>query len=71
MQVFSKAQFRTLIGWDGQMKGSMMDIGAGDGATTAQMSPCFSSVSVTEMSSPMKRVLTQKGFRYVSSPHPE
>ena len=63
MFVISGQQFRSLFYLpDDYRADRMLDLGAGDGATTAQLAPMFDKVHVTEMSWPMKRILAARGF---------
>lgn len=72
MHVFSSDQFQTLIGWDANQAKfqRLLDIGAGDGETTSRMGFCVNEISVTEMSTPMKWSLQQRGFMYGSQTNP-
>ena len=64
MFVISDRQFRQLFHLpDNYRAKRMLDLGAGDGATTALLATMFDSVHVTEMSWPMKRILTSRGFK--------
>ncbi|XP_046440293.1 protein-L-histidine N-pros-methyltransferase-like isoform X2 [Daphnia pulex] len=63
MFVISDRQFRRLFHLaDDYRAERMLDLGAGDGATTALLSGMFDNVHVTEMSWPMKRILAARGF---------
>lgn len=63
MFVISDRQFRNLFRLpDDYHRDRMLDLGAGDGATTALLARMFSQVHVTEMSWPMRRILTARGF---------
>ena len=63
MFVISDRQFRTLFRLpDDYHRDRMLDLGAGDGATTALLAPMFAQVHVTEMSWPMRRILAARGF---------
>ncbi len=66
MFVFSTSQFRSLIDYDTSFGGvkmtNLLDLGAGDGATTLKMAPFFENVYATEMSYTMQWRLQQKGF---------
>jgi SAM-dependent methyltransferase len=72
MFVFSKEQFRYLLDKAGVSKApisqefklgdALMDLGAGDGAPTQQLSTFFSQTDVTETSWSMRNILTRKGF---------
>jgi len=63
MFVFSKEQFLKLTGWDSmQKKSTMLDLGAGDGMPTTSMSCFFNETFATEVSSPMRRLLNDKGY---------
>lgn len=64
MFVFSQTQFRTLLGVsDDWIAESVMDLGAGDGATTARIAPLFRKVFVTEVSGQMKSILQKQNFK--------
>ncbi|GFN85992.1 methyltransferase-like protein 9 [Plakobranchus ocellatus] len=64
MYIFSKAQFEELMNYSTYFKGStLLDLGAGDGMVTAQMSGYFNKTYVTEMSSVMVRRLSSKGYK--------
>lgn len=63
MFVLSGKQFRRLLRLPDEWRAErMLDLGAGDGATTALLAPMFDRVHVTEMSWPMKRILRARGF---------
>lgn len=63
MFVFSKQQFVQLSGLDTAARlDTMLDLGAGDGRPTLSMSSFYHSVYATEMSRPMQKLLTAKGF---------
>ncbi|KAI9557452.1 hypothetical protein GHT06_017280 [Daphnia sinensis] len=63
MFVISDRQFRKLFHLaDDYRAERMLDLGAGDGATTALLAGMFDNVHVTEMSWPMKRILAARGF---------
>lgn len=65
MFVLSAQQFRRLFRLpDDYRAEALLDLGAGDGATTALLAPMFSRVHATEVSWPMKRILTARGFVY-------
>lgn len=64
MHVFSTGQFEKLMiasnysgKWD-----SLIDLGAGDGATTSHISHLFKKVYATEISPPMRWALARRGF---------
>lgn len=63
MFVFSVQQFQSLIDYDGNQLGSLLDLGAGDGETTLKMAPCFRNTYATEMSVTMQWRLQEKGFK--------
>ena len=68
MFVLSAQQFRRLFRLpDDYRAEALLDLGAGDGATTALLAPMFSRVHATEVSWPMKRILSARGFVYVFS----
>ena len=63
MFVISDKQFRTLFRLSDDYRADrMLDIGAGDGATTSLLATMFDHVHVTEMSWPMKRILASRGY---------
>jgi len=63
MFVISDEQFRRLFHLaDDYRAERMLDLGAGDGATTSLLAPMFQHVHATEISWPMKRILSSKGF---------
>lgn len=63
MFVLSTAQARQLLGKSLlECGGILLDVGAGDGAVTAQLAPLFRSVLATEASVPMQRHLSKRGF---------
>lgn len=63
MFVFSKKQFANLTGKEEGSGGTMVDLGAGDGATTQVMSFFYNDVTVTEVSQPLRNVLAKSRFR--------
>lgn len=64
MFVFSTDQIRQLLNITYFASGStLIDLGAGDGATTEKYMPLVQHIYTTEKSGPMIRILTQKGFR--------
>ncbi|KAI8790154.1 methyltransferase protein 9 [Biomphalaria glabrata] len=64
MFVFSKAQFEKLLQLSPYYKGeNLLDLGAGDGRVTKQMSGYFYTTYATEMSGVMVRRLTAEGFK--------
>lgn len=64
MFVFSTNQIRKLLNVTYFASGStLIDLGAGDGATTEKYTPLVNHIYVTEKSGPMIRILAQKGFR--------
>jgi len=64
MHVFSSQQFGALLDWTetSPKLDRLLDIGAGDGATTERMAGYFNDVFCTEMSLPMKWTLQRKGY---------
>ncbi|XP_014243389.1 methyltransferase-like protein 9 isoform X2 [Cimex lectularius] len=62
MFVFSTKQFSQLTGREEGNGGDLVDLGAGDGAMTRTMGKFFSSVTVTELSKPMRKLLRSAGF---------
>lgn len=66
MFVFSSAQFGQLLdGHTGGPRGRLLDIGAGDGAVTVRMESFFDQVSVTEISTPMRKILARRKYKCV------
>merc|ERR1712126_230760 len=67
MFVFSREQFMKMTRMTAEnesiKKGSMLDLGAGDGRPTLAMSSFFDQVFATEVSGPMRRNLAAKGFK--------
>lgn len=64
MFVFSKAQFRTLLGIDvNDKRKRLLDLGAGDGKVTEMMAPYFEDVYATEQSPSMRWRLNWKGYK--------
>lgn len=64
MFVFSTDQIRQLLNITYFASGStLVDLGAGDGATTEKYMPLVQRIYTTEKSGPMIRILTRKGFR--------
>jgi hypothetical protein len=67
MFVFSMQQFSQLIDFEKSFGGvkfkNLLDLGAGDGAVTARISPFFENIYTTEMSYTMQWRLQQKGFK--------
>jgi len=64
MFVFSKEQFLKMSKLDTNTKlTSMLDLGAGDGRPTQSMSSFFTETYTTEVSAPMRKSLTQRGFK--------
>ncbi|XP_024937610.1 methyltransferase-like protein 9 [Cephus cinctus] len=64
MHVFSTEQFQKLMSAS-KYKGpwnSLVDLGAGDGATTAHVAQLFKKVYATEISPPMRWTLAKRGF---------
>nr|CAD7258344.1 unnamed protein product [Timema shepardi] len=67
MFVFSGEGCRLLLGVAADWCGAtLLDLGAGDGRTTAVMAPYFAEVFVTEVSAPMRSILAKRGFRDVN-----
>lgn len=63
MFVFSTDQIRQLLNITYFASGStLIDLGAGDGATTEKYTPLVRHVYTTEKSGPMIRILARKGF---------
>jgi 16S rRNA A1518/A1519 N6-dimethyltransferase RsmA/KsgA/DIM1 with predicted DNA glycosylase/AP lyase activity len=63
MFVFSTDQIRQLLNITYFDSGStLIDLGAGDGATTEKYTPLVHQIYATEKSGPMLRILAQKGF---------
>lgn len=60
MRVLGRAQWRRLLG--GGTHGRLLDVGAGDGAVTAELAPLFDEVVTTELSRPMARRLRARGW---------
>ncbi|XP_059147793.1 protein-L-histidine N-pros-methyltransferase-like isoform X2 [Physella acuta] len=64
MFVFSRPQFEKLLNISPYYKGeTLLDLGAGDGRVTKQMSGYFNTTYATEMSTVMVRRLTAEGFK--------
>lgn len=59
-RLLSTAQWQRLLGEGGVR---LLDVGAGDGEVTRQLTPLFADVSATEVSKPMVRRLRSKGYR--------
>lgn len=67
MHVFSSEQFEKLMEAS-EFKGpwnSVVDLGAGDGATTAHVAHLFDRVYATDISPPMRWALSKRKFTYV------
>ena len=63
MFVISADQFRRLFRLPADYSAErMLDLGAGDGATTSILAPLFQHVHATEISWPMRRILAAKRF---------
>uniref|UniRef100_A0A8D8QSQ6 Methyltransferase-like protein 9 n=1 Tax=Cacopsylla melanoneura TaxID=428564 RepID=A0A8D8QSQ6_9HEMI len=64
MFVVSTSQFQSLLGADYLNRAGLklIDLGAGDGATTRKMAPFFERVFATEISKPMKWILDKAGY---------
>ncbi|GLH02224.1 methyltransferase-like protein 9 [Gryllus bimaculatus] len=63
MFVFSRGQFLRLLATNSDWRReSLLDLGAGDGATTEIIAPLFKRVFTTEVSPPMRWTLQRKGF---------
>lgn len=70
MFVFSTDQIRRLLNMTFFDSGStLIDLGAGDGATTEKYLPLIREVYTTEKSGPMTRILAEKGFRWTFALH--
>lgn len=67
MWVISQAQARLLLGGPFQR---LIDVGAGDGAVTAQLAPLAREVLTTEASGPMAARLRQRGLACLQTPLP-
>jgi len=73
MFVFSEEQFKYLLDKAGfkstreapeiRLGDTLMDLGAGDGGPTQQLSPFFDETHVTETSWAMRDILNKKGFK--------
>ncbi|XP_045462364.1 protein-L-histidine N-pros-methyltransferase [Harmonia axyridis] len=64
MFVISSAQFLKLLKSDGDWhRDSLIDLGAGDGAVTAQIAPFFGKVYATEVSNTMRTLLQTRGYK--------
>lgn len=64
MFVFSTDQIRQLLNSTYFDSGStLIDLGAGDGATTEKYVPLVQHIYATEKSGPMIRILSGKGFK--------
>lgn len=61
MFLMSSDGWRTLL--EGGARGSLLDVGAGDGGLTQQLAPLFTEVTTTEASWAMARRLRQRGYR--------
>lgn len=67
MFVYSKDQFHKLMKIDINWKrGSMIDLGAGDGKVTAVMADSFHKVYATEMSTQMQKHLEHRGYQIIN-----
>lgn len=67
MHVFSREQFQKLID-ESNYKGpwtSLLDLGAGDGAITANIAELFGKVFTTDISAPMRWALQKRKYMYV------
>lgn len=64
MFVLSTSQFQKLLGNDFLQRPelSLIDLGAGDGATTRKLAPFFGRVFATEISAPMRWLLEKSGY---------
>lgn len=73
MFVFSQDQFLGLLGLTADTSStkplftSLLDIGAGDGNVTSVIAPLFHRVDVTEVSSPMRRLLRNRGYHVLDA----
>jgi SAM-dependent methyltransferase len=69
MHLLGSAQWRSLLGRDTDAhaapRGSLLDVGAGDGGVTSFARPLFERVCVTESSRALTRVLRHKGFEVI------
>ncbi len=59
--MFSSEHIKTLLG--NNARGRLLDIGAGDGGVTLKLAGFFDEVVATEVSEPMVRRLTERGYR--------
>ena len=67
MHVFSREQFQKLMevsNYKGPWN-SVLDLGAGDGAITANIAQLFETVYTTDISAPMRWALQKRKFTYV------
>ncbi|MEM9191995.1 MAG: methyltransferase domain-containing protein [Myxococcota bacterium] len=62
MRVLSTEQYATLLPRAAGVSRSVLDIGAGDGEVTAELSPLFSTVVTTELAPSMARRLRKGGY---------
>lgn len=67
MHVFSGEQFKKLMESSGFIGpwNSVIDLGAGDGATTVHVAHLFDKVYATDISAPMRWALAKRKFKYV------
>lgn len=67
MFVLSQAQIQRLLHRDNSVKGSLLDIGAGDGNVTKSLASLVDKVTTTEVSAPMAKSLNAKGYNCVET----
>ena len=63
MWVLGRAQWGALLGREEGAPGRLLDLGAGDGAVTAELAAVFDDVTTTELSRPMARRLRRRGWK--------
>ena len=69
MFVLSLQQFLKLMKVNEKWhKGSLLDLGAGDGEVTAHLSALFDKTYVTEVSTTMRNLLQNRGYKYIFPP---
>lgn len=74
MFVLSQSHIRRLLNCDTRIGGTLLDIGAGDGNVTASIASLVDHVVATEVSSPMVRHLSGRGYHAIETYdllHPE